>query len=271
MQSGYVFADLFVLPSFMKATELVKKYFAVFHSRDRATAETMLSDDFTFSSPLDDKIDKAAYFKRCWPAGDHQSALRFEKIFGEDDEVFVTYSCALPAGTRFRNTEFFRTRAGQITKVEVYFGSETAATAQENELRALLDDLSAAVRSKDAAAMVSHYAEDIVAFDVVDPLQYSGKDEVRHRAAEWLSSWSGPLEFEMRNLAFSIGDESAFCRSINHVVGTKAEGGVVDMWWRATNGFTKRGERWFITHVHNSVPFDPATGKASMGLKPEAG
>ena len=60
----------------MAPPDLIRKYFAVFHDRDRDTAEAMLSDDFTFSSPLDDKIDKKAYFERCWPNGDHQSALQ---------------------------------------------------------------------------------------------------------------------------------------------------------------------------------------------------
>lgn len=111
----------------MKTTDFVRKYFADFTARDRAAAETMLSDDFTFSSPLDDRIDKAAYFARCWSQGDHQSAHQIKRIFGESDEVFVTYWCARSDGPRFRNAEFFRTEAGRIAHVEVYFGSETAA------------------------------------------------------------------------------------------------------------------------------------------------
>src|SRR5262245_39311248 len=102
----------------MKATDLVRKYFAVFHARDRTTAEAMLSDDFTFSSPLDDKIPKKAYFERCWPNGDHQSALELEKVFGNGTEVFVTYSGSHTDGTQFRNTEFFRTDAEKIAQVE---------------------------------------------------------------------------------------------------------------------------------------------------------
>jgi ketosteroid isomerase-like protein len=252
----------------MNPTDLIRKYFAVFSARDRDTAETLLSDNFTFSSPLDDKIDKATYFKRCWPNGEHLSAHQLEKIFGEGDEIFVTYSCAHSDGTRFRNTEFFRTEAGRITQVEVYFGSETAANGQEAELRALLEDVSAAVRRKDATALVSRYATDVIAFDVVDPLQYRGRDEVRRRADDWLSSWHGEIEFEMRDLVFSVSAESAFCHSLNHVAGTKTNGDTVDMWWRATIGFSKHDSGWVVTHLHSSVPFDMATGKASLNLKP---
>lgn len=251
----------------MNATDLVRKYFAVFHARDRASAEAMLSDDFTFSSPLDDKIDKAAYFERCWPNADHQSGLQLEKVFGEGDEAFVTYSCPRPDGTSFRNTEFFRTRDGQITQVEVYFGSETAASGQETELRAMLAEISAAIRAKDANAMVAHYAVDVQAFDLINPLQYQGRDEVMRRAEQWLSSWDGAVEFEMRDVVFSLGAETAFCHALHHVIGTQSGNGV-DMWWRATTGFTKHDTKWVITHIHSSVPFDMTSGKASLDQKP---
>ncbi len=254
----------------MKTHDLIRNYFAVFHARDRAAAEMLLSEGFTFSSPLDDRIDKAAYFERCWPQGKNQSELQLEKVLGEGDEVVVTYSCARPDGTRFRNTEFFRTEAGRITHVEVFFGSETAAAGLEVELRALLAEVSDAVRAKDSQAMVARYAADVLAFDLIEPLQYRGRDEVRRRADEWLSSWQGPITFELRDLVFSTGSESAFCHSLNHVAGTKTDGAAVDMWWRATTGFEQRDGAWVVTHLHSSIPFDMVTGKASLGLKPEA-
>ena len=103
----------------------------------------------------------------------------------------MTCSCAHSDGTRFRNTEFFRTETGRITQVEVYFGSETAADGQEAELRALLEDVSAAVRRKDATALVSPYASDVVAFDVVDPLTVSrqGRGEASGRRLARFMAW----------------------------------------------------------------------------------
>ena len=118
----------------MKPTELVQNYFTAFHARDRETVDALLSDDFTFSSPLDDKINKASYFERCWPNDEHLSEHQIEKLFAEGDEVFAIYSCARSDGTRFRNTEFFRTASARITQVEVFFGSKTAATFQEVEI-----------------------------------------------------------------------------------------------------------------------------------------
>ena len=253
----------------MRPTEVVQKYFTAFHARDRETVEALLNDDFTFSSPLDDKIDKACYFERCWPNGEHLSAHQIERLFAEGDEVVVIYSCARSDGTWFRNTEFFRTTSERITQVEVFFGSATAASLQEVEIRALLDEISAATKAKDAAALVAHHAPEVLAFDVVDPLVYRGKEEVKRRAEEWFDSWRGPIRFEMSDLKLSVSADSAFCHSLNHVAGIKLDGQEVDMWWRATIGFSKRSGLWRITHLHSSVPFDTETGTASLQLKPD--
>jgi ketosteroid isomerase-like protein len=40
------------------------------------------------------------------------------------------------------------------------------------------------------------------------------------------------------------------------------------MWWRTTVCFRKIDEKWMVTREHNSVPFDPKSGKASLDLKP---
>lgn len=130
--------------------------------------------------------------------------------------------------------------------------------------------MSAGVRAKDSQAMVARYAADVLAFDLIEPPQYRGREEVKHRADEWLASWRGPLAFEMRDLVFSTGGQSAFCHSLNRVAGTKTHGAAVDMRWRATTGFPHRDGAWVVTHLHSSIPFDLMTGKASLGLKPEA-
>ena len=255
----------------MTPAELVQKYFTAFHARDRETVEALLDAGFTFSRPLDDKIDKACYFERCWTGGDQLSAHQIDKLFAKGDEVSVIYSCARPDGTRFRNTEFFRTASEQITQVEVFFGSETAATLREVEIRALLNEISAAMKAKDAAALVAHHAPDVLAFDVVDPLVYTGKEEVKRRAEAWFDSWRGPIRFDMSDLKPSVSADSAFCHSLNYVAETNTDGGEVDMSWRETIGFSKRTGQWHITHLHSSVPSDTRTGKASLQLKPDSG
>ncbi len=63
-------------------------------------------------------------------------------------------------------------------------------------------------------------------------------------------------------------DDVAFGHSLSHVTGKLKKGTEVDMWFRSTLGFHKRDGRWLIVHDHGSDPFNPESGKASLGLKP---
>jgi len=45
--------------------ELIRAIFAAYLSNDREAVENALTDDFAFTSPYDDRIDKATYFERC--------------------------------------------------------------------------------------------------------------------------------------------------------------------------------------------------------------
>jgi ketosteroid isomerase-like protein len=112
------------------ASDLVRAYFAAFHARDRQAVEALLADDFTFTSPYDDHIDKSAYFERCWANGDSMRSFRVVKLFEQGDEAFILYESLSAGAETFRNTEFFRTKNGQIAAVEVYFGSPSRSPAK---------------------------------------------------------------------------------------------------------------------------------------------
>jgi ketosteroid isomerase-like protein len=123
-------------------------------------------------------------------------------------------------------------------------------------------------RSKDVEARTSNYSKNVRVFDVVDPLEYFGLDAVKARAANWFWTFEGPLQFENHDLRIATDNDVAFSYSLNHVTGMKRDGTKVDMWWRATVCYRKMDDQWVVAHEHNSVPFQPETGKASLNLKP---
>ena len=102
---------------------VVRACFAAFKDRRREDAEALISEDFTFTSPYDDAIDRAAYFERCWPNGDRFSALDIERVAVDGEGAFVTYLCTTIDGLSFRNTEYLTVRDSQVTSVNVYFGA----------------------------------------------------------------------------------------------------------------------------------------------------
>jgi ketosteroid isomerase-like protein len=90
--------------------------------KDRATIETLIGDDFHFTSPLDNRIDRSTYFKRCWPNSQSISAFDYVNLVANGDLVFVTYEGSNVDGGRFRNTEILTVRDQKIVEAEVYFG-----------------------------------------------------------------------------------------------------------------------------------------------------
>jgi ketosteroid isomerase-like protein len=115
--------------------ENIRAIFAAYLSNDRKAVEDALADDFRFTSPYDDEIDKATYFVRCWRNADWIERHELERIFVEGDEAFVTYKCIAKGGKNFRNTEFFRFEGDKIKRIDVYFGAtyQNGAFIKQNE------------------------------------------------------------------------------------------------------------------------------------------
>lgn len=103
-------------------SDIIRSMFAAYLSKDRGVVERTLTDDFTFTSPYDDAIDRKTYFERCWPNSQRIEVFDIERIFEQDDAAFVTYRIVNDSGKEFRNTEFHRFDGDKIRSVDVYFG-----------------------------------------------------------------------------------------------------------------------------------------------------
>lgn len=104
---------------------VVEAAFRCYRAQDREAALPLYGDDFTFTSPQDDHIDKAAFFERCFPTADRFAEQRLLRIVpAGDEEVFVYYEYELATGGRYRNVEVIAVRDGLIRDVQVFFGGE---------------------------------------------------------------------------------------------------------------------------------------------------
>lgn len=111
----------------MVAHAMLKAY----EDKNRGALEALIGDDFHFTSPLDNQLDRASYLARCWP--NSATVERFQVIFAVEsgEQAFVTYE-ATAQGHRFRNTEVTTARGGKAIAVEVYFGWDLPHKAAEN-------------------------------------------------------------------------------------------------------------------------------------------
>jgi uncharacterized protein (TIGR02246 family) len=144
----------------------------------------------------------------------------------------------------------------------------TDRSADEARIHALIEERIAAVRTKDLQLLLAHHAPDVVVFDVVAPLSYSGVEAVNERAGEWFALYRTRIDYDVGDLTVTVGSDLAFCSYLYRVRGTTKRHERVDMRVRATVCFRKFGGAWRIVHEHDSVPFDPTTGRAV--LAPEA-
>lgn len=138
----------------------------------------------------------------------------------------------------------------------------------ENEIRALLDSQFEAIRAQDIDRLMALYADDIVYFDVVPPLQFTGSTAVRERFEHWFDGFAGPIDMEVRDLHISAYADAAVTHGFSRAKGTLKNGRQVGTWVRLTSCARRIGGRWLVTHEHVSVPVDMATGKPAVGLTP---
>ena len=101
---------------------VVRKSYLAYVDNDRAAIEAVIADDFHFTSPLDNRIDRQSYFERCWPNSETIAAFNFINLVADGERAFVTYEGKTTSGKGFRNTEILTVRDGQIVDAEVYFG-----------------------------------------------------------------------------------------------------------------------------------------------------
>ncbi len=102
--------------------ETAKAVFEAYVAKDRAMIERLVAEDFHFTSPLDNALDRRAYFELCWPNSKNTERFDFKHLAEVGDRVFVTYEAQSSGGKRFRNTEVLTIRGEQVAAVEVYFG-----------------------------------------------------------------------------------------------------------------------------------------------------
>ena len=111
-----------------KSDETIRKWYAAWEKKDWRPVDSLLADNFTFTSAAgDDHISKSVFKAQCWET-QHGFIERFDlqRIFGSGNEAFVMYVCRTKNGKAFRNVEYIRLRDDKLEAIECYFGAQSS-------------------------------------------------------------------------------------------------------------------------------------------------
>ena len=131
--------------------------------------------------------------------------------------------------------------------------SLTCMSADQNEIRTLIEQWAAAVHGGDLPSVLRDHAEDIVMFDVPPP-----QDGVRGIEA-YRETWPPFFEWQAQGAMFEIvsldvtaGADVAFAYALLRCGTPEELAQQPDQRLRLTLGLRKEGGRWTVAHEHHS-------------------
>lgn len=139
---------------------------------------------------------------------------------------------------------------------------------EEAAIRRQIEKVVEGLRAKDLETLREPYATDVVSFDVEPPLQHVG---IEAKLANWARVFEvfETLDYELRDLALTMGGDVAFGHAFGRLSGTMKNGvATVGMWVRVTYGLRKIDGAWKIAHDQVSVPLDILSGNGMVDLEP---
>ena len=134
---------------------------------------------------------------------------------------------------------------------------------EKSEVKVLLDRFHIAQQKEDMTALSALFIhdDDLVVFGLRVGERYVGWEAVKGMYQEQMDSIEGLQTISKEQvIKISKDGKAAWISSLNHANGTLGNQ-TVEMDYRSTVVLEKRDGKWFIAHVHNSLPF----GQVSQG------
>lgn len=133
-------------------------------------------------------------------------------------------------------------------------------------IKAVIDDFMAALCAKDVKRMMSHYAPDVVVYDVKPPFQTKGAVAWKHTWEACIGYFPASFKIEIKDLVIHGSEDVAISHYLFRLYGPEKDHAAMQTWMRTTTGFKKIQGKWKIVHEHGSLPFNPHTTQAIFTL-----
>lgn len=122
--------------------------------------------------------------------------------------------------------------------------------SNEEKVRAVIDEWCNAIRNLDMDGVLANHTDDILMFDIPEPLQNKGMDEYKATWDLFFKFFKEGSVWEPREININAGDTTAYATLIIKCGDTAEKAFDV----RVTMGFRNIDGRWLIAHEHHSVP-----------------
>ncbi|MBY4899150.1 nuclear transport factor 2 family protein [Cupriavidus sp. AU9028] len=147
--------------------------------------------------------------------------------------------------------------------------TQSADTQRDHQaIRDMLEDWRQACLTRDVARVMTHYANDIVAFDAIGALQFKGIEAYGAHYAACMQMCPGAMVFEIHQLQLHTENQIGYGHYLLRCGHQQEDGSEAASWMRVTVGLRRTDQGWRIAHDHFSAPFDPESGKTVFDLQP---
>jgi len=121
--------------------------------------------------------------------------------------------------------------------------------SNKKQIRKVIESWATAIRAGDMEGILANHTNDILMFDVPEPLQSKGKTAYK-KTWELFFQYGAPSKdvFVIEDLNITVGEEVAFATGLLRIGGSK------ESVCRLTIGLKKVRGKWLIAHEHHSAP-----------------
>ncbi|MDH3599973.1 MAG: nuclear transport factor 2 family protein [Candidatus Tectomicrobia bacterium] len=124
----------------------------------------------------------------------------------------------------------------------------------ENQVREVLESWAKATRQNRKDDILKNHSPEVVIFDVLPPMKYESAESYRRSWDDWQPETQGEDQFDLENLAVTVGSDVAFAHCFIRCGGTMPDGRSFQDLVRATFCLKKLEESWKVMHQHISKP-----------------
>jgi ketosteroid isomerase-like protein len=148
--------------------------------------------------------------------------------------------------------------------------ADVQRTADEADLRQLVADRTAAMRTGDAQSICGLYAAGAVVFSLAPPLVQPAESAADvSQLQAWFDEKGGSVWSEVRDLSVTVSGDLALCTSLDSMGTPPDSRQQFTLWYRSTLALARTGGAWLIIHEHTSTPFYmDDSARAATDLQP---